>query len=57
MAPKMRKISLVERIVFKNASVHDGGSFAVILACNGESDFLMCGKCGNGWIEPCRKKK
>lgn len=35
----MLKVSLVERIVFKNASVHDCGGFAVVVTCNGESDF------------------
>ena len=30
--------------------------FGVILACNGESDFMICSKCGKGWITPCHIK-
>jgi hypothetical protein len=30
--------------------------FGVVLACNGESDLMMCRKCGKGWIVPCSIK-
>lgn len=56
-AQEMRKFTLIERIVYENASVHDCGRFGVVLSCNGESDFLMCAKCGRGWINPCKHKK
>jgi len=32
-------------------------SLAVALTCNGESDFMICCKCGQGLIERCSHKK
>jgi hypothetical protein len=30
--------------------------FAVILACIGDGDVMMCRKCGRAWIAPCHIK-
>ena len=35
---------------------HVCDDFGVVLACNGESDFMICRKCGKGWIAPCQCK-
>jgi hypothetical protein len=46
-----------KRVIYKDPeamSVCD--DYAAVLACNGESDFMMCRKCGKGWIAPCQCK-
>ena len=35
---------------------HACKDYGVALASNGESDFMICRKCGKGWIAPCRIK-
>jgi hypothetical protein len=40
--------------IFKDPNAeHSCEDFAVVLACNGEKDLLMCAKCGKGLIAPC----
>jgi len=44
-------------IIYKNPEAkHVCEDFGVVLACNGEKDFMICRKCGKGWIAPCSIK-
>jgi hypothetical protein len=46
-----------KRIIYEYPEAeHVCDDFGVVLACNGESDFMICRKCGKGWIAPCRCK-
>jgi hypothetical protein len=38
---------------------HVCDDFGVVLACDGESDLMICRKCGKGWIAPsqCKSKR
>jgi hypothetical protein len=39
------------RVIYEHAEVeHVCDDFGVVLASNGESDFMICLKCGKGWI-------
>jgi hypothetical protein len=42
-----------KRIIYEYPEAeHVCDDFGVILAYNGESDFMICRKCGKGWIAP-----
>jgi hypothetical protein len=46
-----------KRIIYEDPGAeHVCEDFGVVLDCNGESDFMICRKCGKGWITPCRLK-
>jgi hypothetical protein len=45
-------------IIYKNPKAeHVCADFGVVLTCNGESDMMICRKCGNAWITPCSHKE
>ena len=45
------------RVIYEHPEAeHVCDDFGVVLASNGESDFMICVKCGKGWIAPCRVK-
>jgi len=46
-----------KRVIYKDPEArHVCDDYAAVVTCNGESDFMMCRKCGKGWIAPCQCK-
>ena len=54
---KMPALSIFERLLFKEHETPCCARSAVVLACNGKSDFLICCKCRKGLIQPCKLKQ